>query len=252
MDTAKKFTHKYHPSPRLSANQLADYLSAGPTARKTILRDAKFPPTMLLIRYEDARAALKQHLTGKADALVHALQALHHKSGGGSILSDYAKTNCLLCIDAIEGFQAAEKNMKAAGVVFSLPLLYTTRLKISGVSVSVSVDLMTEKTDAKGQKSVGAAMLIFAKPAKKANDVADRCKSSAMLIHELLKSQIKPIAGLDPTLCMAIDVFNGTIYRAKSHQKILYKNVENSCSEVATVWPTIEPPANYNGPPIPK
>jgi hypothetical protein len=53
-------------------------------------------------------------------------------------------------------------------------------------------------------------------------------------------------------MCMAIDVFGGKVYRAKRQQKQLYKSVETSCEEVATVWPSIKPPANYNGPPIPK
>jgi hypothetical protein len=52
-------------------------------------------------------------------------------------------------------------------------------------------------------------------------------------------------------MCMAVDVFHGKVYRAKSQQKQLLKSVETSCDEVATVWPKIKPPANYNGPPIP-
>jgi hypothetical protein len=44
------FTHKYHASPRLSANQTAEYISAKASSRKRILRDAKYPPTMLVIR----------------------------------------------------------------------------------------------------------------------------------------------------------------------------------------------------------
>ena len=61
--TPDGFTHKYHPQPRLSANQVGDYLSANATNRRRILKEAKYPPTILLIRYEDAKTALVSPLS---------------------------------------------------------------------------------------------------------------------------------------------------------------------------------------------
>jgi hypothetical protein len=95
-------------------------------------------------------------------------------------------------------------------------------------------------------------MFVFSKSGGPDKNLPDRCKAITLLIQELLKDYVKSNEKLDPTLCMAIDVFNGKVYRAKIQQRQLYKTVENSCGEVATVWPSIEPPANYNGPPIPK
>jgi hypothetical protein len=56
----------------------------------------------------------------------------------------------------------------------------------------------------------------------------------------------------DPTMCMAIDVFGGTIYRAKGEQRQVWKTVGTSCEEVTDRWPSVKPPANYNGPALPK
>jgi hypothetical protein len=248
------FTHKYHPQPRLSANQVGDYLSANATNRRRILRDAKYPPTMLLIRYEDARSALVSHLTSNGVAeniLDKKVQTLRRNSDNDGI-TDYQKQNCRLCIDAIESFQSFEAKMDVGSAKFLKSLTHYPRLKISGVSISVSIDLRTEKIDSKGGKTVGAAMLVFSKSGGPDNNLPERCKAAALLVHELVKRYVKSSEKCDPTLCMAIDVFNGKVYRAKSQQKLLYKTVENSCGEVATVWPSVEPPPNYNGPPIPK
>jgi hypothetical protein len=50
-----------------------------------------------------------------------------------------------------------------------------------------------------------------------------------------LKQQVKDGEKCDPGMCMAVDVFGGKVYRAKSQQK-QFKTVETSCEEVATVW----------------
>jgi hypothetical protein len=247
------FTHKFHLQPRLSATQVGDYLSANATNRRRILREAKYPPTILLIRYEDAKNALVAHLAreGAVDgSLDRKILALRRKADDGGI-TDYARANCNLCVDAIESFQAYERNLEVGKTKFLKPLVHYSRLKISGVSISVSIDLRTEKVDAKGTKSVGGAMLVFSKSGRPDKNLPDRCKAITLLIQELLQGYVKNGEQLDPSLCMAIDVFNGKVYRAKSLQRQLYKTVVNSCGEVAMVWPSIEPPPNYNGPPIP-
>lgn len=207
---------------------------------------------MLLIRYEDAKSALISHLTtagGNDGILTRKVLALHRKADGD--ITDYVRTNCKLCIDAIELFQAHETQMDVGKAKFLKPMTHFPRLKISGVSISVSIDLWVERLDSKGNKSTGGAMLVFSKSGGPDKNLQERCKAITLLIHEFLRDSTKPSETLDPNLCMAIDVFNGTVYRAKTQQKLLYKTVENSCGEVATVWPSVEPPSNYYGPPLP-
>jgi hypothetical protein len=132
------------------------------------------------------------------------------------------------------------------------PELHNTKLTISGVNITVSVDLMTEETKRNGSRSTGAAILVFCSDEKKVKDTERRCKTVALLIYQLLKGQANTLYSCDPALCMAIDVFNAKIYRAMTPQARLYKTVEVSCEEVTALWPAIKPPANYNGPPIPR
>jgi hypothetical protein len=93
---------------------------------------------------------------------------------------------------------------------------------------------------------------VFSKTGGPEKNIEARCLAIALLAHELLKQQLQAGDTCDPNICMAIDVFSGKVYRAKSQQKLLFKTVETSCVEVATVWPSVKPPANYYGPPIPK
>jgi hypothetical protein len=254
MKIAVGITHKYHPTPRLSANQVADYLSANATNRRRILSDAKYPPTMILIRYDEARSALAAHMASNGSGkniLSLALASLQRKAANGGI-TDYKRQNYMLCTDAIEGFQASEAKMGIGSVKFKAPDIHTSKLNISGVTVSVSLDLITEKIDGKGNKVIGGAVLVFSKTGGPEKNVEARCQAIALLAHEVLKQHLKPGETCDPNICMAIDVFNGKAYRAKRQQKQLFKTVETSCEEVVSIWPAIKPPANYNGPPIPK
>jgi hypothetical protein len=247
-------THKYHANPRLSANQIGDYLSANATNRRRILSEAKYPPTMILVRYDVARTAVAAHMVGngtRTNILSDALVALKRKADKDGI-TDWKRRNYQLCTDAIEAFQSAEAKMGIGAIKFKAPNIHNSKLKISGVSVSVSLDLVTEKVDGKGDKVVGGAVLVFSKTGGPEKNIEPRCRAIALLAHEVLRQQLKDGEKCDPNICMAVDVFNGRVYRAKIQQKQLLKSVETSCEEVATVWPSIKPPVNYNGPPIPQ
>jgi len=251
---ALSYTHKYHPDPRLSANQVADYLSANATNRRRILSEAKYPPTMILVRYDDARTAVAAHLAAngaKKNILSDALLSIRRKADKEGVTS-YKKQNHKLCVDAIEAFGAAEAKMGVGMVRFKAPDTHNSKLKISGVSVSVSLDLVTERADGKGNKVIGGAVLVFSKTGGPEKNIEARCLAIALLVHELLKQKLKAGEACDPNICMAIDVFNGKVYRAKSQQKLLFRTIETSCDEVATIWPSVKPPTNYNGPPIPE
>jgi hypothetical protein len=127
-----------------------------------------------------------------------------------------------------------------------------TKLAIANVSISVSLDLLVEKPAKTGAKSVGAVVFIFSKTGGQEKNVDKRCKTVAMLAYETLKTHLRTDATIDPKLCMALDVFSGKIYAAKTEQRQLFTNVETNCEDVATIWPGVKPPKNYKGPPIPK
>jgi hypothetical protein len=122
--------HRYHQDPRLSANQLAEYLKATAPSRKRILQEAKFPATVIVIRYEDAKAPVVGFMTGTANALEHGIVRTRRKADADD-LTDYGKKNCELCVDAMESFQASIANLDVGKTKFKKPEIHNTKLKIS-------------------------------------------------------------------------------------------------------------------------
>src|SRR6185437_9233826 len=69
--------------PRLSANQLAEYLAASPSRRTTIVREAKFPKVAQIALYREARLAIARYLCAGAsepDHLAFAVSRLKERA----------------------------------------------------------------------------------------------------------------------------------------------------------------------------
>jgi hypothetical protein len=180
------FTHRYHANPRLSANQVGDYLTASASSRRRIIQDAKFPPTMLVVFYEDARRALRSHLQAGSFAtktLEKAVSTLGRKLENTG-LTEWKKRNHRLCIEAIEAFQESEEKIGLGGIKYTAPDTSTSKISISGVTISVSLDLIAHRTDAKGLKSTGGVVLVFSKTGGPDKNAASRCEAIALLIRE--------------------------------------------------------------------
>jgi hypothetical protein len=200
MRTLKQLTHRFHLHPRMSANQLSEYLSANAPHRRRILQDAKFPSTMVVIRYDHARKAVVSHMSGSETALDSSVSMLCRRVSEIE-LSEYFRQNYDLCIEALESFQANLKHLAHPGISFRRPTLHNAKLGMKGVNVSVSADLVTERRDRNGARKVGAAILIFAKPKNNYAAIADRCRSTALMIYQLLLAEPNTSQICDPTLC---------------------------------------------------
>jgi hypothetical protein len=248
MKGKNEFTHKFNLTPRLSASQVAEYLSANATARRRIITDAKYPPHFLIARYDEVREVLCNHLAKKTpseDVLTHALDVLGRKESSQGA-SDWTKTNCKINSEAIIAFQSQEKALDLGKLRYRVPNIGHQKLTIKGVAVSVSLDLMSTAENDNGKAHVGGVILCLWKT--RSADIADRCAAMATLVSEVIRRVVKNDQRCDPKMCLAVDIFGGKVYRAKVRQKMFLKSVENSCSEVATIWPSVPPPPNYKGP----
>src|SRR5436190_21270056 len=65
-------TQKINREPRLSLNSLAKYASANARARRTILREAKYPPDFKVIYYAGATTAITRFLVNREFSLADA------------------------------------------------------------------------------------------------------------------------------------------------------------------------------------
>lgn len=244
-----KKKYGYNPKPRLSANQLAEYLNATPTRRKGIIRDAKFPRQVVTARYDTAKEAVNKYLTDSTRSvqILNDIVIELGKAGNDPKASAWKKDNCLRSIEAIATFQKSANKLGLNAFSFRLPPATKTVLDIYGVRISVAMDLIAYKSNKHGHQSIGGVLLLVAKSDASSKNRAARCEAAAVLTMLATEEHLSALGEIDPKLCMAVDVFGGTVYPAKGNYKRLNGSIESSCEEIAQRWPSIEPPADYDG-----
>ena len=229
----------------MSANQLAEYTLASPTRRQSIIRNAKYAPTFLVIRYGAAKSAICNYLsddTRSTQSLAVAEQEQINQSKGGG--TAYAKNDAALSAEAIKGFRSMIGPNFLPGLTFRPIANEITKLKISEVDVSVSLDLVSRNT-AKGL--VGGVLLQTSKAVASKGWREDHSKCVASLVWMLSNKHLGKLGKVDRNLCISIDVFARKTTPAPTHYKRILNNIEASCTEIAMFWPHISPPPDFDG-----
>ncbi|UWR29588.1 hypothetical protein K3758_14735 [Sulfitobacter sp. W002] len=245
LDTSDKY--RIHPDPRISANQLAEYALASPSRRQVILRNAKYAPTFLVVRYGEARASVCDFLKDgtRPVAKLHSAEA-ELKATAASLGSKFKENDALLSAEAIASFAAFVSDPKQYPNAFSkltfAPITgYMPKLPLSEVDVSVQVDLI-----AKNQaKEVCGGVLLQTSKAISAKSWRDEHSLYVTSLIWMASSEFLAGHGtVDPNLCYAVDLFGKKATKAPKSYKTRVKNLEAACGEIAAMWPNIEPPAD--------
>jgi hypothetical protein len=243
--------YRLNKQPRLSANQLADYLNASSTRRKRILQDAKFPRTVIVARYDGARSGITNFLCDIArptGTLIDAIVEMNDKAQKNE--SAWVKQDSLLSVEAIESFHTAYTANKLAVRKIECRKIQGTLppLMIEGTKVSVAVDSTTHRKGKDGTDQVGGVILLFSKSETSSAARVERCRMAAVLALLFAQQHLKMYGEADPKICFAIDVFGGGAQIAPGSYKQRLNNIVTGCEEVKDRWPNIEPPADYDGP----
>lgn len=230
-------------TPRISVNQLAEYILASPTRRQTIIRNARYAPTFLVIRYKDAKQAISNYLsddTRSPAPLAAAEQAqinLSKGSGTAFFLNDAA-----LSAEAIKNFRIMMGPNVLKGLTFVKNTSKLPKLAIKGVDVSVNLDLVVHN-NAKGL--VGGAMIQTSKAVAAKGWREDHAKAVTSLIWKLANEHLCHLGKVDRKLCLSIDVFAQKTASAPPNYIRTLANIEASCAEIAMFWPHVSPPADF-------
>jgi hypothetical protein len=245
--TAQKYTFRRHP--QLSANQIADYLGASPTRRKSIIRAARFPKLSVVAQYGKAREGLvnflgdgtrsKRHLADARDYL-----AKRYSKAGAS---DWLKRDSRQSGEAVDAFDRAYNKLGLRAydcrpVPGRLPRLDewgTTR-------ISVDLDLTIHvPTDGGGRDRIGGIILLFSRGASSGSARIEQSRIIASLILQFCNRFMIERGDPDKAFCLAIDVFEGRAHRPHGIRKMDY--VRDACEEIATRWLSMTPPDDYDG-----
>lgn len=247
---APKTKYRYNPEPRLSANQLAEYLKASPPRRKQIVKAAKFPQTVIVAQYRGARESISKYICSPArDQKILS-------TGIGRMKEREAQPNATVWVKedsrrSIEAIAAFEKNANAMGVgkldcrplVPGLPPLH-----IAGVDININLDATTHRL-VKGENAVGGVIFLFSKADEaSAKARTERCRISAILAYLFAKEHLGYIGVSDPKLCYSFDVLTGNAVQAPSTHKTVLSHMADSCEEVVLRWAATSPPDDYDGP----
>ncbi len=240
----------YNAEPRLSANQLSDYLTATPPRRKTIIRDAKYPKTSVVARYSGAREAIGEYLCDdlrNSKVLYEGVESIKTREAKFTA-TDWTKQDCALSVEAIEAFQSAYNSLGLAKISCRAIVTKQPKLQIEGVGVSVALDGTTHRTGKNGEKCVGGLILLFSKSEASAKNREARCKTSAVLAAVFSEQHLAYLGQADPKICYALDVFGKRIFPAPNMFPTKLDHMRAACEEVALRWDHIDPPTDYDGP----
>lgn len=242
-DPEKKY--RYKPSPQVSANQMAEYLTATPPRRKSIIQAARFPKTSVIALYGRARDGLTNFLGDGTRSFKHMAQAVDYlqKREARPDASEWLQNDSRSSIEAIERFQQTYNKLPFPKLDCQAVTNRVPALDLWMTKVTVDVDVTVHKGE-----QIGGAVFLFSQGDPSSKKRIERCKTIAGLIYVFASQHLKGIGEPDVSLCYAIDVFAGMAHRPSGAFTAKQKQIAEACEEIAARWKTIAPPADYDGP----
>jgi hypothetical protein len=245
LDTNENY--RVHSEPRISANQLSEYALASPSRRQVILRNAKYAPTFLVVRYSEARSSVCDFLKDgtRPVAKLHKSEA-DLKASAASAESKFKENDALLSAEAVASFAAFVSDTKQYPKPFSnltfCPLVGTMpKMSMSGVDVSVQMDLVSKNAS---KETCGGVLLQTSKTISAKSWREEHSLYTTSLIWMASTQFLTGHGTVDRNLCYALDLFGKRAIKAPTSYKTRVKNLEAACSEIAAMWDNIEPPAD--------
>lgn len=244
----RKYGH--NPEPRVSAAQLAEYLTAGAPRRTAIIREARFPKIAVVAKYREARQSIARHLCAGPDGRDHLGEAIDRLSdrGAGAAASDWTVTDCRDSIAALKLFQKSHGDLVQRQIAFraitgALPLL-----TIAKVGVSVNLDATAHRRGQNGKEHVGGILLAFSKRLSEDPEAQERATVGALLALLFAEQHLTHAGLAEAKLCFTLDVFGRKLIHAPTGRTKRTAALQHSCEEIALRWRDIAPPKDYDGP----
>lgn len=231
---------------------MAEYLcsTTSSTRRKGIIVEAKFPKTSQVAQYDRAREGLVKFLTDGTRSFKHLADAADHlaKRGASPGATEWIQRDSRYSVEAIDAFQRSYnklgfRKLDCRPVIGRFPLL-----EIGPTKISVSLDFTVHKPVSGQKDEVGGALLLFSRGESSSKNRVERSKIIAGLIYTACLRHIPHAGEIEPSLCLAVDVFGAQAYTPPGTFAKKLRNVQDACDEIAGGWPRAAPPADYDGP----
>jgi hypothetical protein len=241
--------YDFNPDPRMSAGQLAEYLTATAPRRTSIIREAKYPKAAIVAKYREARSGIVRHLCagpGDSDHLGEAMARLGERAAGPES-SQWTADDCRDSIAALRVFLRSHGGIVSEQLGFRPMTGSQPLLAIAGVGISVALDATVHRRARDGSERVGGVLLFFSKRLSSDPAAGERVVVGALLCLMFAERYLRHAGTVDPKICFALDVFGQKLIPAPSGRTKRTTAIEHSCAEVAGRWATITAPRDYDG-----
>ncbi len=233
---------RVNKAPRLSANELANYMMATDQGRLGILKRAKFPSTSTVIRYKDVRSVINKFLSDRTrnlDRLLNAEQMFEQRMEDPAV-SALMQDDASNSIEVLKSI--ARMSNKLSAYDFHPSPKSQSHLVISNVRVSVYADLIVEGL-IKGVKHRGAAILRMTQDNSETEAAKSKRREMGLFAATILRMHVdQNLSGDDLVsnkFCMSIDIQCGEAFSAPPQNATRQKNIEAVCQMIASYWPSI-------------
>lgn len=226
--------------PKISANDLAKFMVTAEVGREGIVKAAKYPKKPLVIRYRDARLAIKRamcDIVNERRIINEARNELAGRVEEGTA-SDFSRDDAAQSIEALDAYLALRNQF--VGFDFVQAPTSQPKLEISGVNVSVTCDVIIHN-EVRGIPYMGAALLRMTKPDEDESDRAsekrnEMGKYAATLVYMQAKNLNLEDRKCKPDLCWSVDVRSRDIHKAPASIVRRIGNIEAACRTILDIW----------------
>jgi hypothetical protein len=223
---------KARPTPRVSLNPLAEYMTAGPGRRRTILTEQKWPEGFQTAYYREAEHAIARCLASGGKDRKPIAAALRELEKPGETGHEVVRRETgRAALKAFEAWLGKASNLETLRAAPEQP----EHLHIGPVDISVRPELHVVAPDG---AVVGALKLYLKrKPLKN-----DRARYAAAIVHEYVERILKAGKRTEWKRCMVLDVLAGKLYDATEKHSSRRRQLAAACGEIGAVWPSLERP----------
>ena len=230
-------THRLVKEPRMTAKELADFMVASETARRTLVRNCKFRPIARVTQHNLAKQCLSKFFReGRSD--VSGMHAEEDRLRSMLVDSEFERDLYDHNADYISRFAAVYDQLEfpsAEILAQGAPVSHSA----NGVKVNADLQFRLRRLTKTNKVKVGAGVFRYTKG--KAVQPEAAAYHAAFVFGVLGATAIEPDQP-EEKLCLVIDAYAGKTHPAPTDSTRRFGNMQAACATIAERWPNVAPP----------
>lgn len=214
-------------SPEISISPLVEYIGASDKRKRTIIKQQKNPPSIIVARYRSVRSTFANFLKNNCDKTVisDAITKFQNKE----IITKWQQSDKENSLKALRQFINLEFPFQSLKCHFAKPSC--KQYLVNGVNLIVSPDLILF-WEIDGIKYAGAIKFYIK---QKALSLEDGQLAISILMDFMQNSSGKEVV-IDEKYCLYVDVMNERVFSGLNVSQDYLNKVSNACDEIRNLW----------------